>query len=73
MYFEIYKEKAGIIARAGGAGILDAKPLQWRWRLKADNYKTIADSGEGYDNKKDCEHGIDLVKGTGPSTPVKEV
>jgi uncharacterized protein YegP (UPF0339 family) len=45
--FEVYKDSAG----------------DWRWRLKsAGNYKTIADSAEGYESKDDCEHGIELVK-----------
>ena len=35
---------------------------QWRWYLKAVNGKKIADSGEGYFNREDCLHGIDLVK-----------
>jgi uncharacterized protein len=41
----------------------DAKG-EWRWRLKSKNGNTIADSGEGYKNKKDCEDAIDLVKGS---------
>jgi uncharacterized protein YegP (UPF0339 family) len=44
---------------------------EWRWRLKAANHKTIADSGEGYTNKKDCEDAIKLVKGTA-NTPVED-
>ena len=39
----------------------DAKK-EFRWRLKASNGKIIADSGEGYVAKTDCEHGIELVK-----------
>lgn len=35
---------------------------QYRWRLQASNTKIIADSGEGYINKRDCDHGIELVK-----------
>jgi uncharacterized protein len=35
---------------------------QWRWRLKADNGRIIADSGQGYANQQDCLHGINLVK-----------
>ena len=26
----------------------------WRWRLVATNGKTVAESGEGYDNYLDC-------------------
>lgn len=35
---------------------------EFRWRYQASNTKTIADSGEGYKNLADCEHGIELVK-----------
>lgn len=38
--------------------------LQWRWRLRASNHKIVADSAESYWNKADCEHGINLVKGS---------
>ena len=34
----------------------------FRWRLQASNAKIIADSGEGYRNLADCEHGISLVQ-----------
>jgi uncharacterized protein YegP (UPF0339 family) len=44
---------------------------EWRWNLKANNGEIIADSGEGYKNKGDCEHGIELVKAAGPDTPVE--
>ena len=27
-----------------------------RWRLRADNGRVVADSGEGYVRKIDCEH-----------------
>lgn len=45
---------------------------QWRWRLKAANHEIIA-SGESYVNERDCDHAIDLVKGTNAQTPVKKV
>jgi len=48
MAYTVYKDIAGY----------------WRWRLVAQNGKTIADSGEGYWNKEDCLHGISLVKGS---------
>ncbi|MBH04290.1 MAG: hypothetical protein CMP08_09270 [Xanthomonadales bacterium] len=38
---------------------------EYRWRLKAGNGEIIADSGEGYKNKSDCQHGIDLTKNSG--------
>lgn len=56
MYFQTYKDTSG----------------QWRWRLVASNGKYIANSGEGYINKADCLHAIDLVKSTNSATPVKD-
>lgn len=42
---------------------------EWRWRLVHDsNGNIIADSGEGYDNRSDCLHGIDLVRGSKDAT-----
>lgn len=52
MHFEIYPDRSG----------------EWRWRLVASNGKTIADSGEGYNNYSDCLHGINLVKSTNADT-----
>jgi uncharacterized protein YegP (UPF0339 family) len=54
MYYEIYKDAQG----------------HWRWRLWAANAKIIADSGEGYNDRRDCEHAIDLVKQSGDA-PVR--
>lgn len=45
---------------------------EWRWRLRADNNKTIADSAESYQNKNDCLAAIDLVKSS-KSASVKPV
>jgi uncharacterized protein YegP (UPF0339 family) len=44
--FRVYEDAAG----------------EWRWRLVAGNERIIADSGEGYRDKQDCLHGIELVK-----------
>ena len=44
--FELYKDSGG----------------EFRWRLRADNGKIIATSGEGYKNHGDCAHGIELVR-----------
>lgn len=46
MYYEMYIDVSG----------------QWRWRLVAGNRRIVADSGESYWNKSDCQAGIDLVK-----------
>lgn len=63
MHFEIYQQQQGLLA--AGLGHAD-----YRWRLVADNGRIIADSGEGYRNKTDCQHGINLVKGTSAATSV---
>lgn len=46
MRFELYRDAAG----------------EWRWRLRVQNGNIIAESGEGYVARRDCEHAIDLVK-----------
>lgn len=56
MRFEIYKDKNG----------------EWRWHLKAANHEKIATSGEGYKNKADALHAIDLVKSS-YNAPVVEI
>jgi uncharacterized protein YegP (UPF0339 family) len=43
----------------------------WRWHLCAANGRKIADSGEGYHNRMDCRHAIELVMGAG-GVPVVE-
>ena len=47
----------------------DAKN-EYRWRLKADNYKIVADSAEGYTTKQSCEAGIEIVKKQAPTATV---
>jgi uncharacterized protein YegP (UPF0339 family) len=44
--FQVYQDAAG----------------EWRWRLTAGNNRIIAESGEGYQHKHDCLHGIEMVK-----------
>lgn len=53
--FVVYVDKAG----------------EWRWLFRAvGNSKTIADSGEGYKDKRDCLYGISLIKRFAPGAPV---
>jgi uncharacterized protein YegP (UPF0339 family) len=35
---------------------------EWRWRLKARNQLTIADSSEGYKNQTDCVAMVNKIK-----------
>jgi uncharacterized protein len=44
----------------------------WYWRLRANNNEIIA-QGEGYANKQDAEHVVNLVMDTNHQTPFKEV
>lgn len=48
MHYNLYKDVAGY----------------WRWTLYANNSRKIANSGEGYFNKADAQHAINLVKGS---------
>lgn len=43
---------------------------EWRWRFQASNNKIIAVSSEGYKNKGDCVHGIELVKKEAPEAKI---
>lgn len=52
--FQAYEDRAG----------------EWRWRLRAANGRIIADGSEGYKNKQDCLHGIDLVKKEAPTAEI---
>ncbi|WP_019652236.1 YegP family protein [Variovorax atrisoli] len=61
MYFEIYSTVGGLL------GV-----QQWRWRLKGANHEIIA-SGEGYNSKEACLHGISLLQATNTQTPIRQV
>ena len=54
--FEVYKDKAG----------------EYRWRLRMQNTKVIATSGEGYTTKRACEEAIDSVKKNAADAQVEE-
>ena len=43
---------------------------QWRWTLYAENNRKIANSGEGYFNKDDCVHGVNLTASSN-GVPIK--
>jgi uncharacterized protein YegP (UPF0339 family) len=54
MRFEVYRDAAG----------------EWRWRLRHQNGQVVAESGEGYRRREDCEQGINLVKQSASATMV---
>lgn len=39
---------------------------EWRWTLRAPNGEPIADSAEGYVQRRDCVAGFNLVRQYGP-------
>jgi uncharacterized protein YegP (UPF0339 family) len=43
-----------------------------RWRLKSTNGQIIASSGQGYKDKRDCEHAIDVIKKGAAKAKVEE-
>jgi uncharacterized protein len=45
---------------------------QHRWRLLASNGQNIASSGQGYKDKRDCEHAIDVIKKGAEKAKVEE-
>ncbi len=55
--FEVYQDKAG----------------QYRWRLIATNGKTVADCGEGYTERRNCLHGLEVVKALAAGAEVVEL
>ena len=46
------------------------KNSQWYWNLNADNHRVIASGAEGYINKQDALHGIQLVQANAAAAPV---
>ena len=71
--FELEEIKGLIEKEHDGTAYLVFKDSagEWRWHLRASNDRIIADSGEGYRNKQDCLHGIELVKAS-QGAPVKD-
>jgi uncharacterized protein YegP (UPF0339 family) len=45
---------------------------EWRWLLKASNGRSIAASGEAYEDEKDCLYDIELVKASSSSLVMKQ-
>ncbi|MFB6273427.1 MAG: YegP family protein [Salinibacter sp.] len=43
---------------------------EFYWVLEHQNGNTIADSGEGYENKADALNGIQSVKENAPGAPI---
>jgi uncharacterized protein YegP (UPF0339 family) len=43
---------------------------EWRWTLAADNSEVLAVSSEGYKNRTDCVHAINLIKKGASTTSI---
>lgn len=60
MKFKVYRSARGLLRRT-----------QWRWRLRARNGRTIADSGESYSNRSDCLRAIELIRAESTLAPIE--
>ncbi|PRY13772.1 uncharacterized protein YegP (UPF0339 family) [Pontibacter ummariensis] len=56
-----------------GFNFYQDRGLEWRWRLKDGNGAIVADSGESYKDRKDCEKGAALFTTLGPNAPERKV
>ncbi|ALN57239.1 hypothetical protein GLE_1887 [Lysobacter enzymogenes] len=63
MRFEIYRKGDDVLGNTPGT------EDPYTWRLLADNDDILA-TGEGYANKTDCYHAINLVKSATTQTLV---
>ena len=78
MRFELYRSLKSV-TRPREYSSLREKVLrskanyEWRWRLRADNQKIIANGGEGYKRKRGALNAIELIRAVASSTPVVEV
>ena len=45
---------------------------EFRWRFKANNGKILAESGEGYSNRANCEHAIIAIRQQVPRAVIIE-
>lgn len=46
---------------------------EWRWRLRHENGRIIADSGQSYTSHENALNGIRSVKANAPTAAVKEL
>lgn len=45
---------------------------EWRWRLRADNGRVIADSSESHFSRDECHREVRLVQAAGQLVPIVE-
>jgi uncharacterized protein YegP (UPF0339 family) len=53
--FEIYRDRAG----------------RFRWRLRRHDGQIVADSGQGYERREDCEADLRWIRSAAPNVPVR--
>lgn len=46
---------------------------EWRWRLVSTNGRILADSGQGYNRKRDAKEAMDRVKVQVKNAVIREV
>lgn len=61
------------ISKMKGFKFFSDKKGEWRWKLLNEEGHIVADSGEGYKRKEECQHGADLFTKHGPHTRVRLV
>lgn len=54
----------------GNTGEERIRVSKYHWQLQAEKTKIIADSSEGYKDKSDCRHDIELVKKIAPTVSI---
>ena len=52
--FEVYRDNA----------------LLFRWQLRDDTNRILAESSEGYHNRSDCENAVNLVRSIVPKAKI---
>ncbi len=53
-------------------GLYEDAAAEHRWRLRHRNGNVIADSGEGYTDKRDAENGIESVRRNAPGATLRD-
>ena len=51
--------------------VYEGSDKKWYWRLKADNGRVIADSGEGYASEYNVVRAAKRCKELAPTAPIK--
>lgn len=46
---------------------------KWRWKTVAPNGRKIANGGEAFTNRADCEASVNLIRAAGATDSVVEV